>query len=94
MFCENCVDHIYLYPNVQPRIKNTLPAHCDYTRDLAYYPCRLSKLYFHQFIFLFPGNEWDVCYNCVNDFAGDVLDFMGYLYDGAGCMRGGKRRGL
>ena len=49
---------------------------------------------FTNFIFLFTGNEWDVCYDCVNDFAGDVLDFMGYLYDGAGCMRGGKRRAL
>ena len=42
---------------------------------------------FTNFIFLFPGNEWDVCYNCVNDFAGAVLDFMRDLYDGAGCMR-------
>ena len=42
---------------------------------------------FTNFIVSFPGYEWDVCYNCVNDFVGYVLDIMGDLYDGAGCMR-------
>ena len=26
-----------------------------------------------------------MCHNCVNDFAGDILDFMVDLYDGGGC---------
>ena len=46
MFCENCVNHIYLYPNVQPHIKNTLPAYCDLKKRPGLVPLQVVKTVF------------------------------------------------